>query len=397
MNETSSFPGDVPPIATAIPAFVGYTEKAMKDDQNVLHIPVRIASMDDYQAIFGGAPAVGSRFFLFYSLQLYFANGGAGCYIVSIGNYSDTPEVSDFFSKADARATRSDKPRGIDTLVNEAEPTLLVSPDTVLLAAPTCFQVQRYMLAHCAQVQNRFAILDIPNGFQSRTGGNDDVIQVFRQQMKDAENLSWGAVYYPWLKTGQTDDPMPPSGAIAGVYCATDAQTGVFKAPANVALAGVAGLTVSIPNNDQEDLNSPIDGKAVNAIRAFPGRGNLVWGARTLAGNDNEWRYVSVRRTMIYIEQSLKALLEPYGLSQNTPATWTAVRAMIENFLTGFWRDGGLQGPVSKDAFVVQVGLGTTMTQQDIAEGNMIIQVGMALLRPTEFIWLTLKQRMLPV
>ncbi len=399
-HEASSFPGDIPPLSTAVPAFVGYTEKAVQDKKDLTYIPVRISSMAEYQAVFGGAAgalrglkkgaarrspasASGARFFLYHSLQLYFANGGTACYIVCIGNYSATPAAADFL-------------KGIDALTDEKEPTLLVAPDAMVLAAPGCFQVQQHMLAHCADLQSRFAILDIPDGFQARTEDNTDVIDVFRENM--TENLSWGAVYYPWLHTdllaGQSSDLLPPSGAIAGIYCAVDQQSGVFKAPANVEVAQVTAVAVPISNQQQEDLNAPLDGKAVNAIRNFAGQGILVWGARTLDANNLDGRYIPVRRTMIYIEQTVKNLMEPYEFGQNTPATWTAVKAVVENFLTGFWRDGGLYGAKPEEAFSVQVGLGITMTQQDIADGIMRMSVMVAMVRPAEFVVLTFQQQM---
>jgi len=120
----------------------------------------------------------------------------------------------------------------------------------------------------------------------------------------------------------------------------------------------------------------------------------LVWGARTLDGNSQDWRYIPVRRTVIYIEQSIKNLLEPYVFSANTQATWTAVKAMAENFLTGLWRDGGLAGATAQDAFFVQVGLGSTMTNEDILNGFMNMTIGVAITRPAEFIILTFQQQM---
>ncbi len=410
LNETSAFPGDVPPISTAVPAFVGYTEKAVQGGNDVTNMPVRIGSLTEYQSVFGGAPPsiqvkkgaplpiVPGQFFLYHSLQLYFANGGTACYIVSIGDYSHDPVMGDFFSKPAAGATRSNKPVGIDALVREAEPTLLLAPDAVLLDADDCFQVQRYMLTHCAALQNRFAILDIHNGFQGRTLDENDVIKVFRDNMTDPGTFRWGAAYYPWLLSSfllkEPSSLLPPSAAIAGIYCATDQNRGVFHAPANVSIVQATGLAVPINDHQQEDLNTPFDGKAVNAIRNFAGQGILVWGARTLDGNSQDWRYISVRRTVIYIEQSIKNLLELYVFSANTQATWTAVKAMAENFLTGLWRDGGLAGATAQDAFFVQVGLGSTMTNEDILNGFMNMTIGVAISRPAEFIVLTFQQQM---
>jgi phage tail sheath protein FI len=187
---------------------------------------------------------------------------------------------------------------------------------------------------------------------------------------------------------------LPPSGAVAGVYAAVDRTRGVWKAPANVSLADLSGVAVKVNDQMQEGLNVTTTGKSVNAIRAFAGKGSLVWGARTLAGNDNEWRYVPVRRFFNMAEESIKKASEPFVFEPNDRGTWVRVRAMIENFLTVQWRQGALVGKVPAQAFFVKVGLGETMTSQDILEGRMIVEVGMAVVRPAEFIILRFAHKM---
>jgi hypothetical protein len=187
---------------------------------------------------------------------------------------------------------------------------------------------------------------------------------------------------------------LPPSGAVAGVYAAVDRTRGVWKAPANVSLADVSGVAVKVNDQIQEDLNVTSTGKSVNVIRAFAGKGSLIWGARTLAGNDNEWRYVPVRRFFNMAEESIKKATEPFVFEPNDRGTWVRVRAMIENFLTVQWRQGALAGAVTQQAFFVKVGLGETMTAQDILEGRMIVEVGLAVVRPAEFIILRFAHKM---
>ena len=187
---------------------------------------------------------------------------------------------------------------------------------------------------------------------------------------------------------------IPPSGAMAGVYSATDRTRGVWKAPANRSLRDVYGPAVALNDAQQADLNVHTTGKSVNAIRAFTGRGTLVWGARTLAGNDNEWRYVNVRRFFNMAEESIKKATEPFTFEPNDANTWVRVLAMIENFLTVQWRQGALMGAKPAKAFYVQVGLGQTMTPQDVLEGRMIVEVGMAVVRPAEFIILKFSHKM---
>lgn len=178
-----------------------------------------------------------------------------------------------------------------------------------------------------------------------------------------------------------------PSGAMAGIYARVDAERGVWKAPANVGVRSVIGPSMNMTNAEQGQLNvDATSGKSINALRAFTGRGTLVWGARTLAGNDNEWRYINVRRLFNYVEESVAEATAFVVFEPNTANTWQRVSGMIESFLTGLWRDGALAGSVPKDAFYVRVGLGSTMTAQDILEGRMIVEIGMAAVRPAEFI-----------
>ncbi|MCP5010801.1 MAG: phage tail sheath family protein, partial [Aestuariibacter sp.] len=187
---------------------------------------------------------------------------------------------------------------------------------------------------------------------------------------------------------------LPPSGTIAGIYAAVDSNRGVWKAPANVSINYVVGPAVKLDNSDQDDMNVSTSGKSVNAIRAFTGKGTLVWGSRTLAGNDNEWRYVPVRRFFVMVEESVKKATEPFVFEPNDANTWVKVKAMIENFLTLQWRAGALQGAKPEEAFFVNVGLGETMTAQDILEGRMIVEIGMAAVRPAEFIILRFSHMM---
>jgi uncharacterized protein len=188
---------------------------------------------------------------------------------------------------------------------------------------------------------------------------------------------------------------LPPSGAIAGIYAAIDSNRGVWKAPANVSLANVIEPVIKLDDTRQDALNvDATTGKSINAIRAFMGQGTLVWGARTLAGNDNEWRYISVRRFYNTVEESVKkstfwAVFEP-----NDANTWVKVRGMIENYLTQKWREGALAGATPKEAFFVKCGLGITMTSQDILEGRMNVEIGMAVVRPAEFIILKFSHKL---
>lgn len=188
---------------------------------------------------------------------------------------------------------------------------------------------------------------------------------------------------------------MPPSGAIAGVYAAVDNARGVWKAPANVSLSNVIEPAVAFKASELDALNvDAVAGKSINAIRSFTGKGTLVFGARTLAGNDNEWRYVPVRRFFNMVEESCKKSTEPFVFEPNDANTWVKIQGMIENFLTTLWRQGALQGIKPEHAFYVAVGLGKTMTSLDILEGRLIVEIGMAVVRPAEFIILRFSHKL---
>ncbi|MBC6993246.1 phage tail sheath C-terminal domain-containing protein [Neolewinella lacunae] len=186
----------------------------------------------------------------------------------------------------------------------------------------------------------------------------------------------------------------PPSGAVTGIYARTDAQRGVWKAPANESLNGVLAPAVRFTTAQLGNLNiHPAGGKSINAIRSFTGRGTLVYGARTLAGNDSENRYVNVRRLLIFLEESIKKAAEQFVFEPNDANTWIRVRGMIENFLELQWRAGALQGARVRDAYRVAIGLGTTMTADDVTSGRMIIEISLAPVRPAEFIILRFSQQ----
>lgn len=186
-----------------------------------------------------------------------------------------------------------------------------------------------------------------------------------------------------------------PSGAVAGIYARVDRQRGVWKAPANVDVRGVREPLVPVSAEEQGGLNvDATSGKSINVIRRFAGKGNLVWGARTLAGNDNEWRYVPVRRFFIFVEESVKKATEFVVFEPNDAKTWLRVKTMIENFLSKQWREGALAGATQEEAFFVKVGLGETMTPLDILEGRLNIEIGMAAVRPAEFIILKFSHKL---
>ncbi len=302
--------------------------------------------------------------------------------------------------------------------------------------------IQQYALGHCAKMQDRFCLLDLLPG-----NSLQEEVEDFRNTI-GVENLSYGAAYHPWIyssfessfsgealnfidaETGlpadistwdtslSTEDQAalasgeidltqfagnavtseilaavklhlqryPPSGIIAAAIVVTDAKRGVWKAPANLSIQSILGPYREIDDQIQEDLNVHETGKAINALRTFPGRGTVIWGSRTLLSNSLEWRYVPVRRLFIYAEEFIKKATEPFIFEPNDANSWLILRNMIDSFLRSLWRQGAMYGATANEAYFVSIGLGESMTAQDILEGKLIVEIGLAAVRPAEFI-----------
>ncbi len=556
VEEISNLAPSVVQVATAVPAFIGYTEKGYNKNP----VAIRIDTLLDYTNLFGG-PNLSSfsvdgnlnvtrndpiNFLMYYAIQMYFFNGGSSCYIVSIGDYSKTPNSKEFLS-------------GIDLLEKQDEPTIIVMVDAVNLSKNDYYTTLcAKALAQCDKLKDRFLIVDVikdastiatvanptpsqatlanpqvatdnPQVTTTITELSDDVTD-FRNNI-GMENLCYGAAYYPYLKTNlvyQSQDQnvsvtlsqwssdasgsnngitvinwdnslvnisisqgstanfsfdttttpgtlaitlptgptvtasqlvsawqnrsgansnnysisqngngsaniaaittpallnqttktldtlktsntllynqvktklssqyitLPPSSAMAGIYVSVDRDRGVWKAPANVSIASVIGPEIQINNDAQSDLNiDAAGGKSINAIRAFTGKGTLVWGARTMAGNNNDWRYISVRRLLITIEESCLKASNFAVFEANDAVTWLKVKSMIESYLYRLWEQGALAGANQSAAYYVNIGLGKTMTPEDVLEGRMIVEVGVSPVRPAEFIVLRFTQ-----
>ncbi|MBS6640352.1 MAG: phage tail sheath subtilisin-like domain-containing protein [Clostridiaceae bacterium] len=253
-----------------------------------------------------------------------------------------------------------------------------------VLAIPgvTAPEVQAALIGFCENRKSCFALLDVPMDLKKT---ND--VATFR----DMYDSTYAAMYHPWLQMfdagAKRTDYFPPSGAMAGIYARSDNSRGVHKAPANEVVRGCTGLSCNY-NVGEQDILNPI---GVNLIRALPGQGIRVWGARTISSN-GLWKYVNVRRLFIYIEESIKANTNWVVFEPNSETLWSRVTRTIETFLATCWRDGALAGSSPEQAFFVECGP-TTMTQDDIDNGRLICQIGIAPVKPAEFVIFRITQK----
>jgi phage tail sheath protein FI len=367
IEENSSFQLGIPLLPTAVPAFIGHCGGGYSD---LVPKVEKIASLPDFVALFGANCP------LYYHLQLYFDHGGTDCYVVP------------------AEENLNGLLEGMKILSGIEEPTLLVVPGATSLVHDEYGTVVRGMLQHCAEMKNRFALIDV---FAATDSGMQLITQ-HRQDVGDV-NLRYGASYFPFIKVNSEDGSkiVPASSAIAGIICRNDAEKGVWKSPANLAFN--AGIEPAVHLNERQNELLNVDaatGKSINAIRAFTGRGTLIWGARTLAGNDNEWRYIAVQRFCSWVSACVTKGLAPLVFENNNQATWIKARTITENFLVTLWKQGAFPGVKPEEAFYVRAGLGETMTADDINNGRMITEIGLAVLRPAEFILLRFTQQLPP-
>lgn len=428
VEETFDLKVSIPNVATSIPAFFGSTQLGGSATPS----PRRISNFLEFRDLYGvpDAPAwnvvaQGDGFqidgnahaklpsgsaLLYYAVQWYFLNGGGPCYIVA--------------TLADAAAHYT---AGLTALATVDEPTLIVPAGAISMAGEDYHSFCKAALAQAQDLRDRFCILDVRADQQGATASQRIAadIAAFRSGI-GGDNLAYGAAYYPyvqttlaweysdsavmyegsalssltnqalyakisaWLRTLKVT--LPPSSGVAGVYVTVDKDRGVWKAPANVGLGYASRPILAIGDGEQGDMNHPGDKPQVNAIRMFADKGTLVWGARTLDYKAADWTYVSVRRLFIMMEESIGKAINAYVFEANDKSTWTNVKASVQGYLYQLWSQGALAGGKPEEAFVVQVGLGETMTQDDVREGRMVVVVKVAPVRPAEFVIITFTQ-----
>jgi uncharacterized protein len=350
---------------TAVPLLAGYTERAPQSG-----VPVLITSIDDFASQFGGAAPAGTLSYLEHLVRLFFFNGGTSTYILSLGPFGDV-HLGDF-------------QKALSALKQQIDVTLLAMPDAVLLPRADFIALTNDILAACAATERVFALLDLPP--HETIDELNDVAAAFRAGLT-AEGRRYGAAYAPWLVSDVASANIVPSAALmTAVYSVVDAEFGVWQAPANVPLIAIAEPQVVINDAEQAMLNvDPETGISIDAIRLFAGKGVLVWGARTLDGNSDDWRYVNVQRTVMMISASIRNALPQYAFMPNNATTWAAVSADISEFLRSLWEQGALQGAKPESAFNVSVGRESEM---------VVVTIIVALVHPAEFIVVRFEQAM---
>jgi hypothetical protein len=322
-------------VSTSIVGFVGVGQQASG--------AVAITSFAEFERAIGSS----ARGNLPIAVKGFFENGGTRCYVALI-------------APTDALQA------GLDVLAPE-DISILCCPDENRFA-----NAAAVMAAHCEQRKDRVCILQSPQPVMPDATHDVPV------------HSSYAAYCYPWLTVagldGVTSVTVPPGGHVAGIYAHVDSQKGVWVAPAGVRLIGVTGLSQQISSAESDLLSA----RGINVLRFFPGQGYEVWGARTTS-QDLDWKYVNVRRLAIFVERSLSQGLQWAVFEPNGPTLWAAVRLRIEDFFLNVWRSGGLMGRRPEEAFFVRCD-NTTMTQTDIDLVRFVVIVGLAPVRPAEFV-----------
>jgi uncharacterized protein len=369
-----ALPGPIPGVSTSIAAFVGPAANGP------LGTPIQLTNWTRFSEVFGkkndkGQYELDYQAYATHAVRGFFDNGGSTCYFVRVAK-----------TVVPGATAALDYKAGIDTLKRIDEVTLLCVPD-----AADLLDVQQHMILHCEQMQDRFAILDSPAPPEKPP---DDLTKAVADQRAElSSDRGYAALYYPWLEVSDpvTNLPrlVPPSGHVAGIYARSDAARGVQKAPANEVVRGVRGVQIALT----DDEHKPLNGLGINVLRKFPGRGVVVWGARTTAPvTQTQWSYVNVRRLLLFIEESIQEATQFAVFEPNDLSLWQTVKRQITEFLTRVWRSGGLVGATPDAAFRVRIDEELNPAGQR-ALGLLVIEIVLYPVTPAEFILFRIVQK----
>lgn len=364
-------------VSTNIAGMVGLTQKGP------LNKPTLVTSFSEFQRLFGGYldKTYGDYRYLPHALEGFFQNGGQRVYVNRVSatdrddktgrNHAGEKGGIDVVSDETIIGEDPEEPSkrtGLHSLENIDQISIIAIPNG------TTRKIQNAMIAHCELLNDRFAVLD-----PIKRANLEEI-----QEQRSLFDSEYAALYYPWIRirhpvTGEILS-IPPSGHICGIYARSDAEHGVHKAPANEVIRGALGPDQQI-NKAQQSVLNPL---GVNCLREFSGRGLHVWGARTTS-NGALWRYINIRRLLLYLEKSIEEGTLWTVFEPNDENLWARVRQTIVQFLTSVWKKGALMGVDPKEAFWVKCDR-STMTQDDIDNGRLIVIVGVAPVKPSEFI-----------
>ncbi|GMU40208.1 MAG: hypothetical protein AMXMBFR23_10740 [Chloroflexota bacterium] len=379
-------------VATAVAAFVGFTERAPEgnpDDPNGVR-PTLVTNWSQFERMYGGFidGAV-----MPHAVYGYFANGGGRAYIVKVPHLG--PDGAKLPVGADDLVGNEGLRTGINGLAVAEDVTMVAVPDLVTIARKddgtidqdTWKSVQVALIGHCESQKDRMAILDAPPGMNPQ--------QCLEWRTAAGYDSMFAALYYPSIRIANplakpnNDLPkvitVPPSGHLAGLWARTDG-VGVWKAPANEVVRGALDLEYTMTTGEQEILN-PV---GINAIRSFGIRGIRVWGARTTS-SDPLWRYLNVRRLFNFIEDSLLGGTQWVVFEPNDANLWARARRTVNGFLLGLWRQGAMVGATPDAGFYVKCDAETN-PRESVDEGRVTIEIGVAPVKPAEFVVIRIAQ-----
>jgi phage tail sheath protein FI len=391
VEESGNNPKFIEKVSTGVAGFVGLTHSKPGGDARI-----PLASFADFERAYGGLEPVtfaggAARTqpnFIAHAARDFFSNGGQKLYISRVSRPDGKLPTADDYAGGSAHGRKT----GLAAFEDVEEISIVAAPGSSYRAAvgaadkgQRATEIARRLIAHAEKMRHRFAILDAPSGCSP-----SDAL-AYREQL----NSSRAALYYPWITTNeagvdvQHKISLPPSGFLAGVFARVDAVRGVWKAPANEIVKDAVELELMLSQPQLETLNA----QNVNCLRGnspASGQGILVWGARTLA-SDPEWKYVNVRRYVSYLEHSVERGTHWAAFEPNGEPLWANVRGNVANFLLNEWRAGALQGAKPEEAFFVRCDR-TTMTQNDLDNGRLVCLIGVAPVKPAEFVIIRIGQ-----
>jgi phage tail sheath protein FI len=355
-------------VPTDVAGFVGLAERGPT-------VPLAVSERDQFREIYG---CCGEESYLGAAVEGFFLNGGHRCYIARVVPQDGTPRASDYIGNPAAPAGER---TGIAALGEIDGISLLAVPDEVRREPEDLTPITAGVIAHCERRRDRFALVSTLPG-QNKPAA-----------LPPCPDSSFAALYCPWIEIEDAESGrcrlVPPSGHVAGVIARTDSFRGVHRAPTNETVHGAVGLESPVTDDGQKVLNP----QGVNYLRDLrrSGQGIVVWGARTMS-SDPVWTYINVRRLFLFLEKSVNEGTQWVVCEPNDEDLWAEVRREIKGFLMNLWRQGALGGSKPEEGFFVRCDR-TTMTRNDLDSGRLVCLIGVAPLRPAEFVVFRIMQK----